>query len=64
MTHDEFDYAIDDIMIDIFRLIKRRYKFYNCSHTDSPPLSVAIMSNIFFGFQLYVRDNIVKNVLT
>ena len=40
MTHDEYDYVIDGIILDILWLIDKSWKGLNCSHTDSPPLSV------------------------
>ena len=43
---DEYDDAIDNIMLDKLWLTNRSEKGLNCSHTDSPPpLSVAIVSN-------------------
>ena len=48
MNHDGFDYAIDDIMIDMLWLIKIRHKFIIALTLIQPPLSVAIVSNTLF----------------
>ena len=49
MTHDEFDYVIDDIIIDMLLLIKNKVKGLKfLTHWFTPHLSVAIVSNSSF----------------
>ena len=51
MTHDQFDYAIYDIMIDMLWLTKEG-KIFKIAHTQiHPHLSVAIVSNNWYQSQ-------------